>query len=327
MTDIRIGHLSTAYHTAIVMIGSKSLEDVGIDPHWKLFGTGPSIIQGIKEGDLDIGYIGLPPAIIGIANGGAMKCVAGGHEEGTVFIARSKYKSAAEAGSICNALQQFKGKTIGSPARGSIHDVILRYFLSREGVDKYVDIINFPWTDFVGQAMEDGSIEAAVGTPSLQVSLEYISGVLIKSIVPPADLWPHNPSYGIIASTNFIEKQPDLLMAFLKAHKNAIGLIKEKPNEAAKISSEVMAVVDPGFFIECYKVSPRYCCALTEDYVNSTMRFVEILKEHGYINRNVIANEIFDTSLIEKIHPEPHHYDHSPHFANHNMDQSSSGAP
>ncbi|MBI4828138.1 MAG: ABC transporter substrate-binding protein [Nitrospinae bacterium] len=308
MATLRIGHLSTAYHSALVMMGRRMLEARGITPDWQLFGTGPPIVKGLEEGRLDMGYIGLPPVIIGVARGARIKCVAGGHEEGTVFIARTKYKSAAEAGSLRAALGQFAGKAIGSPTKGSIHDVILRHFLAHEGMEGRIEVRNYPWTDFVGQAMEKGEIEAAVGTPSLQVSLSLVSGLDIKPIVPPHDLWPHNPSYGIIATERLMKERAETLLEFLRAHKAAIAFIKRHPDEAARVSSEVVGVVGAEFFLSAYQVSPRYCAAVTDDYIASTMRFARTMHAHGYIARDVTVAELFDLRFIREVHPEPDHY-------------------
>ncbi|VAX16440.1 hypothetical protein MNBD_NITROSPINAE03-1687, partial [hydrothermal vent metagenome] len=243
MTDIRIGHLSTAYHSALVAIGRGSLEKRGLVADWKLFGTGPPIVKGLEAGELDVGYIGLPPAVIGIARGAKIKCVAGGHEEGTVFIARSDYRDLSTAGSMAGVLKQFDGKTIGSPARGSIHDVIARNMLMREGMSGKVTVKNYQWTDFVAQAMESGEIDAAFGTPSLQIGLSLIYGLDIKPMVSPHSLWPHNPSYGIIATQAFMENYPERLLQFLQVHKESIEFIKKEPDEAARISSGVVGVV------------------------------------------------------------------------------------
>jgi NitT/TauT family transport system substrate-binding protein len=60
--------------------------------------------------------------------------------------------------------------------------------------------------------------------------------------------------------------------------------------------------------LETLRVSPKYCAALTEGYISSTMNFVRALKELGYIKRELGQDEIFDTSLITKIHPEKDHY-------------------
>ena len=88
---LRIGHLSTFYHTAIILMADGKLqEDLGVDVEWRLFGTGPSIIDAFEKGELDIAYVGLPPALIGIDRGVKIKCVAGGHIEGTVICGKEE---------------------------------------------------------------------------------------------------------------------------------------------------------------------------------------------------------------------------------------------
>ncbi|MDH4184394.1 MAG: ABC transporter substrate-binding protein, partial [Nitrospinota bacterium] len=143
---IRIGHLSTGYHTALCAIELKALQSRGLDPVWSLFGTGPPIVKALEAGELDLGYIGLPPVVIGVARGARIRCVAGGHMDGTVLIAQGGYMDVAQAGSTQAALDQFIGKMIGSPSKGSIHDVILRHLLAGHGLAEKVAIKNYPWT-------------------------------------------------------------------------------------------------------------------------------------------------------------------------------------
>ena len=127
MKNLRLGYLSTMYHTSHIIKNLRWIEtSVEIKSDWSLFGTGPSMVKAFKEGSLDIGYIGLPPAMIGIEKGLPLKCIAGGHVEGTVMIGRNEFSSLAELGSTENVLQQFAGKKIGAPSAGSIHDVIAR---------------------------------------------------------------------------------------------------------------------------------------------------------------------------------------------------------
>ncbi len=74
------------------MEGDDLGNDLKIDINWILFGTGPAMIEAFKNKKLDIGYMGLPPAIIGIDKGVPIKCVAGGHVEGTIMIAKKNTK-------------------------------------------------------------------------------------------------------------------------------------------------------------------------------------------------------------------------------------------
>ncbi|MDL5502662.1 MAG: ABC transporter substrate-binding protein, partial [Candidatus Methanoperedens sp.] len=76
------------------------LEKSGIHATWKLFASGPDIVKAFENKEIDVGYIGLPPAIIGIDRGVPIVCVAGGHVEGTVLIARKNYRTYTELDDI-----------------------------------------------------------------------------------------------------------------------------------------------------------------------------------------------------------------------------------
>ena len=62
----------------------------GLAIEWSLMGTGPAIMQAFGRGELDLAYIGLPPAIIAMEQGAPVVCVAGGHVEGTVMAGKSQ---------------------------------------------------------------------------------------------------------------------------------------------------------------------------------------------------------------------------------------------
>ena len=158
---LRIGHLSTFYHTAFVLMGTGWLADAGIDARWRLFPSGPDIVKALGAGEIDLAYIGLPPAMIGIARGLTVKCVAGGHVEGTVLVARGRYLGIDELGDERAVLEQFTAQVIGCPPRGSIHDIIIRDLLARyDGLN--IRVHNFAWADFALAALTDGEIEAAI---------------------------------------------------------------------------------------------------------------------------------------------------------------------
>lgn len=299
MEKIKIGHLSTAYHTAPILMGTGWLEErTGSSVGWKLYASGPDIVSALGNRDVDIGYIGLPPVIIGIDRGIRIRCVAGGHVEGTLLIASGKHEVQREF-NMKEILSQFD--VIGSPQRGSIHDIIIRDCLMEHGLEDTVRVKNYTWTDFVLEALADGEIQAAVGTPSLAVAASGFASI----IIPPHRFWHFNPSYGIIVRSGVA---PGLIRTFLELHEKACNLIREEPHKAAKIASGVLGVVDEDFVRHAYGISPRYCAALPEEYIRSTMRFIPVLRRLGYIIRDISASDIFDTRFIEKLHPEPAHY-------------------
>lgn len=300
---ISIGHLSTFYHTSFILEGTDRLQRRGIDAEWKLFASGPDIVKAFEKKDIDMGYVGLPPAIIGMGRGLDLKCVAGGHVEGTVMVAQKEYKGFGELGDPGSVLKQFEGRTVGTPPKGSIHDVIGRDLAERYGVD--VKIENYAWADYVLQALVDGEIPAAFGTPPLAVAAKRYGGA--KIVIPPDRLWPNNPSYGIMVRGELMEEE-GLILDLLEEHELASKLIREDPKKAAGIVANLVGTVDEDFILQTYAVSPKYCAALSEEYIASTMSFVGALKDLGYIDRALSEKDIFEPRYIEKVHPGPPHY-------------------
>lgn len=298
---MRIGYLSTLYHTSFILKNSPSsyLDKYQLD--WTLFATGPAMMEAFRKGDIDMGYIGLPPVMIGIEKGLDVTCVGGGHVEGTVMVGPKNYQTYDELGDINSVLKQFEGKSIGTPTRGSIHDIIIRELT--QNLD--IEIKNYGWADFIPEALEDGEISAGVGTPSLAsaASLQIDSHI----IIPPYKLWPYNPSYGIVVKEELIEKDTDFILNFLNAHEDACNLIRTQSDVAADIVLKEMGV-SKEFVLNTFKISPRYCASLPEEYIESTLKFIPVLHELEYMQNSLNRDDIFKTEYVEEIHPEPAHY-------------------
>ena len=304
---LRIGHLSTFYHTAMLLMADKSL-CAGIDAEidWKLFGTGPAIVNAFEKKEIDLAYIGLPPAIIGIERGVPIVCIAGGHIEGTVVCGRRLYRGYPEIERLSDILKQFSGRTIGVPGKGSIHDVILQQSIRNAGLEQSVSVTNFAWADMVLEAIIKDEVAAAFGTPALAVTVKrYAEG---RILYPPSLLWPNNPSYGILVDKTFLHDNISLIGQFLRSHEAATTCIRTDPNRAAEAIAAHIGFIDASFVYETFAMSPKYCAQLTDEYIDSTMSFVKILYELGYIRKAIDSDQIFDRSLIRRVHPEPQHY-------------------
>jgi NitT/TauT family transport system substrate-binding protein len=304
---IRIGHLSTFYHTAILLQARGDASALlGSPVDWRLMGTGPAIMQAFRNSELDLAYIGLPPAIIGMDQGVDVVCVAGGHVEGTVMAGKAGWKGFADERDISAVLAQFRGKTIGVPGKGSIHDVILKDAIERSGLGGSIEIRNYPWADLVTEAVVKDEVAAAVGTPALAVAIKRFANG--KVLYPPSMLWPDNPSYGIVASREFLSRNPDLVERFLLVHEEATQFIRSSPREAARLIAGFVGIIDQEFVLETLALSPKYCAKLTDSYIDSTMRFVPVLQKLGYIKSELRTSRIFQRDLIDRVHPGRDHY-------------------
>ncbi len=280
---------------------------LGLDVEWRLFSTGPAIVEAFERNELDLAYIGLPPAVIGIDRGVGIKCVAGGHVEGTVISGKSRYKGFPEIDDLGDILKQFCGLTIGVPGKGSIHDVIISEYLERFDVKEKIEVVNFQWADQVLEAIIRDDVAVAIGTPALAVAVKrYANG---RVLYPPSRIWPNNPSYGIIADIGFLCRCKDIVEGLLLLHEEVTAFLRSNPQEAAGIISSFVGFIDEDFVMDTLKISPKYCAQITDGYIFSTMEFVKAMKRLGYIGREIMPEEIFDVSLIKKIHPSKDHYE------------------
>ncbi len=304
MGKIRVGHLSTFYHTAMLLMA----EGNGGSFEWRLFATGPDIVKAFREGQLDIAYIGLPPAVIGMAAGVRIKCVAGGHIEGTVMSGVKGLKGYPELQGLGEVLGQLEGLKIGVPGKGSIHDVVLSDALARYGLSGAVEVVNFKWADAITEAVSKNRVQAAMGTPSLAVAIRRYAGG--RELYPPRLIWPGNPSYGIVAAEEFIASRPADIEEFLRMHEEACRALRENPLECARTVSSYAGVADEQFVLEAINMSPKYCAQLTELYMKTTMDFVAAMKRLGYIEdgKGLSREDIFETAFIKKVHPAGDHY-------------------
>ncbi len=307
---ITIGHLSTTYHTNFLLMDDPDFkQDIDRNISWKLFGTGPAMVEAFTKGELDIGYMGLPPAIIGIDKGAPIKCIAGGHVEGTIMISRSQYKPIFSLNeSIGDVLAQFRGKVIGTPSRGSIHDVIINHYLEKFDLKEEIELRNYKQAELIALDMQQGKLDGGVGTPALAA---YAETLLNSHLIIPANLLiPNNPSYGIFFSERLIQSNPEVGKIFLNHHKKASEILRESKERAVNLICKSMDVLhnNKKYVKDVLEISPKYCIALSNEYLQSTQFFVNILFELGYIQKKLNVEDFCNFQFIREIHPEEHHY-------------------
>jgi NitT/TauT family transport system substrate-binding protein len=108
---------------------------------WKSFNAGPSAIEALFAGAIDMTYIGPNPAISGYvrSNGEALRIVAGATSGGAALVVRNN------AG--IRKPEDFHGKKVASPQMGNTQDVALRAWLKANGMkttDKGGDVQVIP---------------------------------------------------------------------------------------------------------------------------------------------------------------------------------------
>jgi NitT/TauT family transport system substrate-binding protein len=203
---------------------------------WKTFNAGPSVIEAVFAGALDLAYVGPNPTIAGYtrSRGEALRVIAGATSGGVALVVRP-------AANI-NKPEDFHGKRVASPQLGNTQDVALRAWLLAHGLKLRekggdVQVIPIPNPDQLTLFLK-GEIDAAwAPEPWASRLMEEANARLF---LDERDLWPNRQfvTAHLIVGTQFLRQHPDLVKKWLRAHVELTDWINKNPGEAQKILNQ-----------------------------------------------------------------------------------------
>jgi NitT/TauT family transport system substrate-binding protein len=234
---IKVGYFPNITH-AQALIGMadgtfrKELgEGVEIQPF--IFNAGPSVIEAMMAGQLDLAYIGPNPAINGYikTKGTLLNIIAGAASGGAALVVR------ADLG--FKKVEQFNGQKLGSPQLGNTQDVALRYYLKKNNLKLAeqggtVQVIPIANPDQLTLFLKKEIAGAWTVEPWVSRLVTEAGGVIFCD---ERDLWPSGKftTANVIVSQAFLKKQPDLVKKWLKAHVKITLRINANLKEAQKL--------------------------------------------------------------------------------------------
>lgn len=203
-----------------------------IDISWNQMSSGADINTGISGGSIDVGFMGVGPAVTGVMKGVGYKIFTNlsGQEHGLMTNDDN-----------INSFDDLIGSSnqIALVNIGSIQHVILALSLDKAGYDPHAldsNIVAMAHPDGMA-AVESGSVSCHL-TSNPYIFRERDNSELheIKDI---ADVWGIDDSFIVgVASEALHDESPELYKALCDAFENAINYINNNMEEAAAITCE-----------------------------------------------------------------------------------------
>ena len=223
---LRVGYLRVMDDAqAIVAHEGGFYEKHGLDVELVEFQSGTDLIKAIVGGQLDTGVLGFTNAASWSSRGADLKVVGGAQHGFHAIVVRE------DAG--IDTVADLKGKTLASQREGSTADVVLRGVVLKDAglANDDVNVLGVS-PQVAVQSLVGNRVEAAFLFEP-QASIAKLVAPT-KQIYEIGQVWPF-PCMVVITSGDVLKDRKETVWKSLDAQREAIELLDQKPEEAAKL--------------------------------------------------------------------------------------------
>jgi NitT/TauT family transport system substrate-binding protein len=268
---------------------------------WKSFNAGPSAIEALFAGAIDMTYIGPNPTISGYvrSNGEALRVVAGASSGGAALIVRND--------SGISKPSDFHGKKVASPQLGNTQDVALRAWLKANGLkttDKGGDVQIVPLAnpDQLTLFLKKDLDAAWAPEPWATRLIREGNGRLF---LDERTLWPNGQFVcaNLIVSTKFLKEHPDVVKNWLRAHVELTDWINSHLPEAKNLLNQQIQKETSKALPEAVLEEAFGRLQVTYDPLRSSLlNSAKSAFDAGFLGRQMpdLAN-LYDISLLNQV--------------------------
>ncbi|KPU45317.1 alkanesulfonate transporter substrate-binding subunit [Oxobacter pfennigii] len=270
-----------AYAPLEIMKQQKILEKnlPGVEIEWKQLGNTAAIREAMLSGDLDAGFMAIPPFLIGWDKGMEWKICCG--------LSKSPVSLVTWKENIKSIRDFTKEDRIAMPQPGSVQDILLAMACGK-GFDnprKFEgQIITLSHPDGMNALLTRGDVTAHfTAPPYLSMELEEPG---VHEILKGNDVMEGDFTFIVGVTTDkFYDNSPELYEGFIASIKESADFINDNPEEAAHILSQVYDMPEEDILEYLHMEGVEYGLN-----VEGTKKFAGFMKKNGYISRD-ITNE------------------------------------
>jgi NitT/TauT family transport system substrate-binding protein len=300
--EVRLGYFANMTHAQAVLGVASGEYQNAVAPAQlttRIFNAGPSLIEALLAGEIDVAYIGPGPVLNGQArtHGQGLRVIAGATDNGTVIVARD--------GSGIRTLEDLKGRKLATPQHGNTQDIAARHYL--KDVLHQSDLENVIPVSNAEQAgmMSRGEIDAAWAAEPWGSFLVAQDGAHV--IAEEKNLWPHKRfTLAVMVTTpDFLSEHPDIIAKLLKAHVQWTRRLQENP-------TQYIPQLDAALFSLTGKKLPKGVVAagfgrvqFSDEPLQETFESLsDWSTELEFLPGKVDLSGLFDTTILRKIQRE-----------------------
>jgi NitT/TauT family transport system substrate-binding protein len=302
LDTVRIGYFGNLTHGTALVGNRKGFfqKELGAtEARYAVFNAGPSEIEALNSGSIDIGFIGPSPAVNGYTkSGGRNLRIVGGSASGGVKLVVNPDR--------VTSLKDVEGKRIATPQLGNTQDVAFLNWAAEQGwkVDAQsgkgdVTVVRSD-NKVTPDAFRAGSVDGAwVPEPTASKLVAEGGRVLLDE----TSLWPRKEFVitNIVVRQEFLKEHPKAVEAVLRASVETNRWINTHPDEAKAAANEQLET-DSGKALPAEVLDPAWrSIRFTDDPLAATLGAqAEHAVKAGLLEEPDLAG-IYDLTLLREV--------------------------
>lgn len=246
----------------------------GTEVIWKQLGTGPVIRDAMVAGEVDIGFMGISPFLVGWDKGAKWKiCTASGSQP-VILVANNK---------SINSLKDFtSGDRIATPALASIQHILLAMQAEKILGDAHAlesQLLSVTHPDAMAGLLSKKDVTAHFSSPPYLY--KELQDPAIKEVLNGEEAFGREFTFIFgIATEKFHDANPSAYNAFIGAFNEAVAFINNQPEKAAALLAPQYQYSDKETLRYLTWEGTNYC---TTPY--GIMGFAEFMHRQGFISK------------------------------------------
>lgn len=306
---IRVGHFATVTHAQGVIGQGLTRNQQGwfeqwlgpeIEVQWYIYQAGPSAMEALFAGELDLTYVGPSPTINAFtkSKGEALRVISGACSGGAALVVLPKYIS---------DIEDFKGKILATPQFGSTQDIAARAWLLSKGYKVTLtggDVKVLPMDNPTQLSLlQQGDLPAAWNVEP------WVSRFILEAGASPyldeSQLWPETGgkyvTTHLVCSQPYLEKNPTTVSQWVKGHVALTRWINDNPETAKDLFLKEFEQETK------HKLAPQILerawnqIELTYAPIRiSLLKYAELAYALGFLKEQPNLNGLYDLHFLEE---------------------------
>lgn len=287
MARLRVAYPTTVGSMGVLWVTKEAglFEKRGLDVTLIYVAGSSKIVQAMLAKDIPIAEIAIPAVIQANLAGADLVMLAGpNHKPGQKLMVKPELKTPAD----------LKGKKLGVTRFGTSDDFLLRYILTKWGLqpDREVSLIQMGGSQEILAGLASRSIDGGVLSSPLNLRAQKLGFLMLVDL---SAIGVDYQGAGVVTTRTYVRDNPDTIRRYILAYVEGLHRYKTDKEFSLKILSQYSRTMERDILEETYQ---HYAIKVMPKVPYPTLEGIQlVLNEIG--SRNPKAREIPPASLVD----------------------------